>query len=182
MPDDEREIETTNREYEQVHPRHNGEARRDTSLDIHVGGNIRKYLPTLADLIDRLTIVQLKEVFLHEHRDEYVAERRLIEHDIDIVLHEKYVKDGFQLRSGAIHAIVMIMLSNRAIWESESKARAGGSDQDRLLKFTHSINGVRNTAKNVLSELAGERRDWKTDCYASELVKDFGQWQVFDPS
>ena len=31
----------------------------------------RKYLPTLAELIDRLSIIQLKEVFITEHKEEY---------------------------------------------------------------------------------------------------------------
>ena len=34
----------------------------------------RKYLPTMAELIDRLAIVQLKEVFLPEHKSEYAQE------------------------------------------------------------------------------------------------------------
>ena len=35
---------------------------------------MRKYLPTLAELIDRLSIAQLKEVFITEHKDEYAKE------------------------------------------------------------------------------------------------------------
>ena len=31
----------------------------------------RKYLPTLGELIDRLSIHQLKEVFIPEHKEEY---------------------------------------------------------------------------------------------------------------
>ena len=31
----------------------------------------RKYLPTLAELIDRLSISQLKEVFITDHKEEY---------------------------------------------------------------------------------------------------------------
>ena len=34
----------------------------------------RKYLPTLAELVDRLSIVQLKEVFITDHKDEYAKE------------------------------------------------------------------------------------------------------------
>ena len=34
----------------------------------------RKYLPTLSELIDRLSIAQLKEVFVTEHKDEYSQE------------------------------------------------------------------------------------------------------------
>ena len=44
----------------------------------------RKYLPTLAELIDRLSIVQLKEIYIPEHAEEYRAERALIEHDVDL--------------------------------------------------------------------------------------------------
>ena len=31
----------------------------------------RKYLPTLSELVDRLSIVQLKEVFITDHKREY---------------------------------------------------------------------------------------------------------------
>ena len=34
----------------------------------------RKYLPTLSELVDRLSIVQLKEVFIPEHKQEYNQE------------------------------------------------------------------------------------------------------------
>ena len=34
----------------------------------------RKYLPTLSELIDRLSIAQLKEVFISEHKKEYAKE------------------------------------------------------------------------------------------------------------
>ena len=43
----------------------------------------RKYLPTLAELIDRLSIIQLKEVFITEHKKEYAKEIQEIVHDID---------------------------------------------------------------------------------------------------
>ena len=135
----------------------------------------RKYLPTLADLVDRLTIVQLKMIFIPDHREEYIAERELILHDIDLILNGL----DHKLNARSIMAITMIQLTNRCIWESESKARAGGNEQDKLLKFTHSINGVRNTAKNVLSEEAGGRKDYKIDALAADLPEDFGNWRVF---
>ena len=136
----------------------------------------RAYLPTLADLIDRLTIVQLKAVFIPERKVEYLAERADIEHDIDLIL------AGLPRRIGAgeIHAIIVIMLANRFIWESESKARSGGNEQNHLLKLTHSINGVRATAKNRLSELVGGRKDYKIDALAADLPSEFGNWKIFE--
>ena len=46
----------------------------------------RKYLPTLGELIDRLSIIQLKEVFITEHKSEYSQEIKDIVHDIDLIL------------------------------------------------------------------------------------------------
>lgn len=137
----------------------------------------RKYLPTLAELVDRLTIVQMKAIFIPENRTEYLNERRLIEHDIDVILQEK--EGTYKIASKDIVAMMMIMLTNRYIWENESKARQGLSDQDKLLKLTHSINGIRSTAKNILSVSSGDRIDMKVDCFAAELDKEFGNWNVF---
>ena len=152
---------------------------RDRSLDTHLSPRMRKYLPTLADLLDRLTIAQLKAIFLPEHRREYLEEVALIEYDVDVVLGEKFAEGGYRLTGAAVRAIMMLMLTNRFIWENESRARAGGDDQDRLLKLTHSINGVRNTAKNELSHIFGERKDHKVDCFAAQLAEEFGNWNVF---
>ncbi len=133
----------------------------------------RKYLPTLSDLVDRLTITQMKAIFVPASKKFYDEEIGLIKHDIDLLLADR------KLTANAVHAIAVIMLTNRYIWENESKARLGGSEQDKLLKLTHSINGVRNTAKNVLSREMGERVDLKTDCFAAELAEEFGNWNVF---
>ena len=137
--------------------------------------NQRQYLPTFADLIDRLSIVQLKSIFIPEHRAEYARERKMLEHDIDMIL--KSVKR--RITASEIHAILVVMLTNRFIWENESAARAGGPEQDKLLKLTHSINGVRNSAKNQLASIGGGRKDYKIDCFAADLVKEFGDWNVF---
>ena len=51
----------------------------------------RKYLPTLSELVDRLTITQLKEVFITDHKKEYSEEISDILHDIDVLLKDKDV-------------------------------------------------------------------------------------------
>ena len=136
----------------------------------------RKYLPTLSELVDRLSIVQLKAIFINEHRDAYNEEIALIEHDIDLLLNEK---PDYRVSARDIRAMLAIMLTNRFIWENESKARQGGSEQDHLLKLTHSVNGQRNTAKNILSLSFGERLDMKIDALAAELPPDLGHWDIF---
>ena len=73
-----------------------------------------------------------------------------------------------------IRAIIVNAIANETIWANESKARLGGDEQDKLLKFTHSVNGIRNDAKNVISQIIGERTDLKLDCLAAELCKERG--------
>lgn len=138
----------------------------------------RKYLPTFSDLVDRLTITQMKAIFIAERKQEYMEEMELILHDLDLMIEEGNV----QLNAAAVRAIIVIMLANRFIWENESLARQGGKDQDSRLKLTHSINGVRNTAKNSLAAVVGGRHDYKIDCFASELEAEFGAWNVFNGS
>ena len=140
----------------------------------------RQYLPTLSDLVDRLTIVQQKMIFIPEKQKEYAAEIAMLMHDIDLILHRLHKR----LSAREVRAIIVIMLSNRVIWENESEIRNGDStesdsEQFKRLRFTHSINGVRNTAKNVLAEIDGGRKDYKIDCWAAELAEDFGNWDIF---
>lgn len=141
----------------------------------------RRYLPTLADLVDRLTIVQQKMIFISEHRAEYIEEREVILHDIDLIL-----ADTPALTARAVWAISVIQLANRFVWENETKIRDGTSIETRdvqldRLRATHAVNGVRNTAKNILAQsVAGSRVDYKIDCMASELPAQFGGWDIFD--
>ena len=51
----------------------------------------RKFLPTINELIDRLSIHQLKEVFIPENKKNYASEIQDIMHDIDAILKEKNV-------------------------------------------------------------------------------------------
>lgn len=134
----------------------------------------RKYLPTFADLVDRLTIVQLKSIFIPEYAEEYRAEMALILHDIDLILRAHGPLDAESVR-----AIAVVMLTNHFIWINESKARAGGAEQNDLLRATHSINGVRNAAKNVISAKMGGRKDYKIDALAADLPPEFGNWKIF---
>jgi hypothetical protein len=130
---------------------------------------MRKYLPTLSELIDRLSIVQLKEVFIPDHKSEYAEEISDILHDIDLTLTEKDVI----LDSDTIRAIVVLSQMNLHIWHNESNYRKGIKDGNNL-ELTHGLNGIRNTAKNKIQELAGGRKDYKIDCLAAE----FSDWEI----
>jgi len=128
----------------------------------------RKYLPTLSELIDRLTISQLKEVFISEHKNEYTQEIKDILHDIDICLQDIEVID-----SQVIRAIVVLSQMNLHIWHNESNYRKGIKNGNNL-ELTHGLNGIRNTAKNKIQEIIGGRKDYKVDCLAAE----FKDWEI----
>jgi hypothetical protein len=129
----------------------------------------RKYLPTLSELVDRLSIVQLKEVFIPEHKAEYAQEIQDIIHDIQLALDEQ---NGV-VTAETIRAIIVLAQMNLHIWHNESNVRKGIKDGNTL-ELTHGLNGIRNTAKNKIQEVAGGRKDYKIDC----LAADMQVWEV----
>ena len=125
---------------------------------------MRKYLPTIAELIDRLSIVQLKEVFISEHKKEYAKEIQDIVHDLNL--------EG--LDGNLIRAIIVLSQMNLHIWHNETKYRAGEGDGN--LGLPHGLNGIRNTAKNIIQDQLDDdgRKDYKIDCIAA----NFKDWEV----
>jgi hypothetical protein len=130
---------------------------------------MRKYLPTLSELVDRLSIIQLKEVFISEHKDEYAQEIADIVHDIQAHIDE----NKSEITAETIRAIVVLSQMNLHIWHNESNYRKGIKDGNNL-ELTHGLNGIRNTAKNKIQEVVGGRKDYKIDCLAAE----FKDWNI----
>ena len=128
----------------------------------------RRYLPTLSELVDRLSIAQLKEVFIQEHKEEYAKEIADIVHDIELLLNAQQAN----LSGETVRAIVVLAQMNLHIWHNESEVRKGIGDGN--LELTHGLNGIRNTAKNKIQEVVGGRKDYKTDC----LAADFKDWEI----
>ena len=128
----------------------------------------RKYLPTLSELIDRLSSVQLKEVFISDHKEEYAQEIRDIVHDIQLCLDASE-----KITAEVLRATVVLSQMNLHIWHNESNYRKGIKDGNNL-ELTHGLNGIRNTAKNKIQEIAGGRQDYKIDCLAAE----FRDWEI----
>lgn len=128
----------------------------------------RKYLPTLAELVDRLSISQLKEVFIPQHKEEYSQEIKDIVHDIQVLL-----DSSEKVSAETIRAIVVLSQMNLHIWHNESNYRKGIKDGNNL-ELTHGLNGIRNTAKNKIQEIVGGRKDYKIDC----LAADFSDWEI----
>ena len=100
----------------------------------------RKWLPTLGELVDRLSIHQLKEVFIPENKKNYAKEMNDMVHDIDLIIKENNGKiDGEFIR-----AVIVLAQMNAHIWYNESKVRNG--EKGGNLHLTHGLNGIRNVA------------------------------------
>ncbi len=126
----------------------------------------RKYLPSWGELIDRLSITQLKELFLTEYRKEYAAEIQEIMADIDSICKE----NNLGIDAKTIRAIIVISQMNLHIWQNEKNWRRGIREGNSL-ELTHGLNSQRNYARNIIQELIGGRKDYKLD-----NVEAFPEW------
>lgn len=123
----------------------------------------RKYLPTLSELLDRLTITQIKEVKIVEHKEKYALEIKEILHDIDLILSQ----GDITFTADMLRALIVIAQYNLHIWVNESNFRNGIKDGNDLT-LTHSLNGIRNRAKNIIQCALQGRQDYKIDCLAAD--------------
>lgn len=130
----------------------------------------RKYNYELGELFDRLTILQLKEVKIPEHKSQYTKEIEDIIHDINLILTNS--TKTHQINAEFLRDLIILAQFNTHVWYNESAARNGSKDGN-LLFLTHSINGIRVEARNRLQRIVDGRIEKKVDCLAAEY-KD--QW------
>lgn len=132
----------------------------------------RKWLPTLAELLDRLTIHQLKEVFVPDKKEKYAKEMIDIMHDIDMLISE----ENIPFTANIVRAIVVLSQINTHIWYNERDVRLGQNVERSNLRLTHGLNGIRSRIMNYILELIGQldRQDYKVDC----LAEDFKDWDI----
>jgi hypothetical protein len=72
-----------------------------------------------------------------------------------------------------VRAIIVLSQMNLHIWHNETKYQCRELAMV-ILGLTHGLNGIRNTAKNMIQEHGGGRKDYKIDCIAAE----FKDWEI----
>lgn len=112
----------------------------------------RKCLPNFADLLDELTIAQIKQVMLTEGKGAFHERIEALSHDVDLLIKQH----GIGMSSRLIRIIVVLSQMNLHIWHNKEKLQADEPEYDRYLKLAHQLNGIRNQMKNLLLEEAGE--------------------------
>lgn len=114
----------------------------------------RQCLPTLADLIDRLCIDQIKEVLLSGNRESYAEEMQKLEHDITLIIQERDI----ELSARLLRVVIVLAQMNLHIWHNKDKMQADPEHYLELLKLAHQLNGIRNQMKNLILEISGDRQ------------------------
>lgn len=116
----------------------------------------RKFNYSLAELVDRLTVDQIKEVLLPGKAADIRREMQDVCHDIDAIIDEKQIK----LSSHFVRVIIALSQLNLHIWKFKDEMDSiKDSDPKRysdLLKLSHQLNGIRNRLKNHLLVQCGE--------------------------
>lgn len=114
----------------------------------------RLFLPPLAELLDRMTVTQIKQAILGDKNKDFSNEMQKISHDIDLIISEKKI----YLDSRIIRIIILISQMNLHIWNNKDLMQDNlDNDEEylKLLKLAHQLNGIRNRMKNQLLDIEG---------------------------
>lgn len=106
----------------------------------------RQYELPLGELIDKLTILQLREMLLNTYK--YAKEIQQLEHDIDLVMKKKNVV----LTARTMRIIFLMGQLNTLIWMFKDKMEENDEQYAKYLKLAHQVNGLKNALKNKLME------------------------------
>lgn len=113
----------------------------------------REFLLPITELIDRLTIDQIKEVLIFGNKDNFAQEMEKLTHDIDMIIEERNLK----LSARLIRIIIVISQMNLHIWYNKDRMQSDPERYSELLKLSHQLNGIRNQMKNLLLEETGDK-------------------------
>lgn len=114
---------------------------------------VRQFNVTFAELVDHLTIDQIKEVLLPaEQAKNYASEIKQLEHDIDIIISEKEIR----LSAEYLRVIILLAQVNLYVWYNKDKMANEPENYMELLRFAQDLNSLRNHIKNLILEKTGE--------------------------
>jgi predicted oxidoreductase (fatty acid repression mutant protein) len=117
----------------------------------------RKYKLPLSELIDKLTITQLREMLLEKNREFNTKELSELQADIDTIINES----GININSRMLRIVILIGQLNTLIWVQKDLMELFPDQYDKYLRLAHQINGLKNQLKNMLSETG--KTNIKTD-------------------
>ncbi len=111
----------------------------------------RLCLVPFSELLDRLTIAQIKEILVPEHRASFSEEICRLIQDVNLIIEEKGIKPTARF----IRLIIVLAQINLHIWHTKEIMMEDSNRFEECMKLAHQLNGIRNQTKNLLIEEAG---------------------------
>ena len=112
----------------------------------------RKFILPAAELLDRLTVDQIKEILLDEP-ESIGREIEALLHDIEALIAEASV----QLSPRLLRVLIILSQINVHIWYLKDKMQEQPDKYNEHLRLAHQLNGIRNQMKNILLEEFGDK-------------------------
>lgn len=112
----------------------------------------RYFVLPFAELVDRLSVDQIKEVLFDEGVSDIRSEITDICNDLDQII----TNHNLSLSSQIIRVIIALSQLNVHIWNLKDRMNDDVSRYDELLKRAHQLNGIRNQLKNALLEMTAD--------------------------
>lgn len=111
----------------------------------------RQCLVPFSELLDKLTITQIKEVLVPEQRASFSEEIQRLTHDINNISEEEAVK----VTARYIRLIIVLAQINLHIWHTKEIMMEDPERFEECMKLAHQLNGIRNQVKNRLTQEVG---------------------------
>jgi hypothetical protein len=111
--------------------------------------NSRQYELPFGELVDKITILQLRETLLNNPN--YAEDIRKLEEDIDLTMRQM----GAVWTARTMRIMFLIAQLNTLIWLFKDKMEEGEEQYTTYLKLSHQVNGLKNALKNKLMESTG---------------------------
>ena len=127
----------------------------------------RQIVPDLSELIDRLTINQLKLVLRQDSPESYLSEIKDLMYDIESIVSKLKVKINAQF----IKSLINLAQINLHIWNTKNQMQKDPTQFESCMKLAHQLNGIRNQAKNYIhDQVGGGISDKKTNTLTDNLT------------
>jgi hypothetical protein len=135
--------------------------------NINLKKQVIKY--DLGELIDKLTILQIKEIKLQKPKNNFKVEIKKIIKDINA-----YLKGKINIK--LINYIIILSQINLYIWDLREEIYNKNKIDKKKLKLSHQLNAIRNIAKNKISKNLLNLNDKSTDHRTNVDLEDLKNW------
>ena len=109
--------------------------------------NKRKYKLSFGELIERISINQLREMLIEGDITKFTENINDLQYDIEMLLLNKNIS----VPSNFIRLIIITAELNTLIWVYKDKMQENPDKYDYYLKKSHQLNGLRNRIKNKIN-------------------------------